>query len=290
MKYTNPIIPEGINVKDENPLKEFFILLFGVGIVISLVIIVLSVIAGWLVKFIPFSAEYSLVQNMPAITSVEKHINQQTKDEQSSQLEVQVYLQQLANKLSIVQNLPSDMTITVHYVADDTVNAFATLGGNIIIHQGLLAKFDHENTLAMVMAHELAHIKYRHPIIAMGRGLTVAVALTTIAGVSDSSFVSNILGQISLLTVLAYNREQERQADEAAYNTVVKHYGHAQGALELFEALHSVDKLIDPPKFLSTHPLTAERIENLKRLEVHSSAAKTLTPLPDLIKLEKTTK
>jgi hypothetical protein len=31
MKYTNPIIPEGINVKDENQVKEFFILLFGGG-------------------------------------------------------------------------------------------------------------------------------------------------------------------------------------------------------------------------------------------------------------------
>ena len=284
MKYTNPIIPEGINVKDENPLKEFFILLFGVGIVISLIIVLLSVVAGWLVKFIPFSAEQSLLQNIPVITNVENHVHNDVLDDHSSQLEIQAYLQQLANKLATAQNLPNDITITVHYVADDTVNAFATLGGNIIMHQGLLEKFDSENTLAMVMAHEIAHIKYRHPIIAMGRGLTVGVALATIAGVSDSSFVSDILGQISLLTVLAYSREQESQADTVAYDTMLKYYGHAQGAVELFEVLDSLDKLIEPPKFLSTHPLSLDRIEHINSLNKLNTNSKELTLLPEFVK------
>ncbi len=284
MKYTNPIIPEGINVKDENPLKEFFILLFGVGIVISLIIVLLSVVAGWLVKFIPFSAEQSLLQNIPVITNVENHVHNDVLDDHSSQLEIQAYLQQLANKLATAQNLPNDITITVHYVADDTVNAFATLGGNIIMHQGLLEKFDSENTLAMVMAHEIAHIKYRHPIIAMGRGLTVGVALATIAGVSDSSFVSDILGQISLLTVLAYSREQESQADTVAYDTMLKYYGHAQGAVELFEVLYSLDKLIEPPKFLSTHPLSLDRIEHINSLNKLNTNSKELTLLPEFVK------
>ncbi|MEW6999038.1 M48 family metallopeptidase [Colwelliaceae bacterium BS250] len=284
MKYTNPIIPEGINVKDENQVKEFFILLFGVGIVISLLIVVLSFLAGWLVKFIPFSAEQSLVQSMPEISSIEQNIDKQTLVQQRSQLDIENYLQQLANKLATAQNLPSDITITVHYVADDTVNAFATLGGNIIIHQGLLAKFDSENTLAMVMAHEIAHIKYRHPIIAMGRGLTVGVALATITGVSDSSFVSGILGQISLLTVLAYSREQESQADTVAYDTIINHYGHAEGAVELFEILDSFDKLIEPPKFLSTHPLSIDRIEHIKSLNKLNANSTELTLLPEFVK------
>lgn len=284
MKYSNPIIPEGINVKDENPLKEFFILLFGVGIVISLMVVILTLLAGWLVKFIPFSVEQSLVQNIPVISSFEKHVNSDALDDQSAHTEIQDYLQQLANKLASAQNLPNDMTITVHYVADDTVNAFATLGGNIIMHQGLLAKFDSENTLAMVMAHEIAHIKYRHPIVAMGRGLTVAVALATIAGVSDSSFVSDILGQISLLTVLAYNREQEAQADTEAYSTLLKHYGHSEGAIELFEVLHSLDKLIEPPEFLSTHPLNLDRIDHIKGLHKPNTNSKELTLLPEYVK------
>ncbi|MBK8289217.1 MAG: M48 family metalloprotease [Cellvibrionales bacterium] len=37
---------------------------------------------------------------------------------------------------------------------------------------------DSETALAMVMAHELAHIKLRHPATAMGAGFAVALLLS----------------------------------------------------------------------------------------------------------------
>ena len=49
-------------------------------------------------------------------------------------------------------DLPKDMSITVHYSTDKTVNAMATLVGNIIIFQGLIDVLPNENALAMVMA------------------------------------------------------------------------------------------------------------------------------------------
>ncbi|MBK8289542.1 MAG: M48 family metalloprotease [Cellvibrionales bacterium] len=60
----------------------------------------------------------------------------------------------------------------------------ATLGGHIVVYQGLLdATKDSETALAMVMAHELTHIKLRHPAGAMGRGFAVAaLLLSTFAG------------------------------------------------------------------------------------------------------------
>ena len=41
--------------------------------------------------------------------------------------------------------------------------------------RGLLTKIDNENALVMVMAHELAHLKYRHASAALGRGVAIGV-------------------------------------------------------------------------------------------------------------------
>ena len=64
----------------------------------------------------------------------------------------------------------------MHYDASDTVNAFATLGGHVVIYRGLLEKLPNENVVAMVVAHEIAHIKHRDPVAALGRGVAITLA------------------------------------------------------------------------------------------------------------------
>ncbi|MBK6799765.1 MAG: M48 family metalloprotease [Acidobacteria bacterium] len=49
------------------------------------------------------------------------------------------------------------------YVIDDkSVNAFATLGGKVYVHTGLLAVTQNEAQLASVLGHEIGHIVGRH--------------------------------------------------------------------------------------------------------------------------------
>jgi len=253
MEYSNPEIPEGINTTEEHPLKEFAILSAGIIGVIVIVVLILSLLAEILAPRIPFSMEQELAS---------KFIS--SDDNQSEQ---EIYLTSLAEKMSAQMSLPEEVQISMHYVDDEIENAFATLGGHIFIHRGLLEIMPNENALSMVIAHEIAHIQHRHPVIAMGRGVVIALFLATITGINGDRFVGGLVNNAGMITVLGFSREQEREADKTALTAVEKHYGHVSGASDLFSAMLGVDKenLVKTPQFLNTHPLGNERIETLNQ-------------------------
>ncbi len=221
MQYENPQPREGINVSNEHPLKEFIQLLAGAAIVIVLIVLSLTLFAGYLAQKIPFKYEQEMVAGFD--------LSKVTKSKQ------QQYLQELADKLALEMDLPEGMQITVHYDDADTVNAFATLGGNLIFFKGLIDKIDSEQELATVIAHEIAHIKYRHPIVALGKGLTLAVFATSISGSTGSGAGDWLIGNSANLSLLKYSRDQESASDAAAARAINRLYGNIGGAQILFE-------------------------------------------------------
>ena len=208
MQYSNPEIPEGINTTKEHPLKEFAILSGGIVGVIVLVVLTLSLLAELLAPRIPFSMEQELAAKFIDKTEIDS--NQER------------YIQSLADKLSRQMVLPEDMSVTLHYVDDNVQNAFATLGGHIYIHRGLLEIMPNENALSMVIAHEIAHVQHRHPVIAMGRGVVIGLFLAAITGVSGDRIVGGLVNKAGVITVLGFSREQEREADETAFSSCGK--------------------------------------------------------------------
>ena len=271
--YENPQLPEGINVSPTHPLKEFGLLLGGVSALVFIAVLVLSVAAGYLVRFIPFAQEQALASSINADRLKQ---SQSAEDKRREQ-----YLQSLGQRLSAAMDLPEGMRITVHYSSDKTVNAMATLGGNIIVFQGLIDTVDSENALAMVLAHEIAHIRHRHPIIAMGRGFTVMLALSALSGIGDG-LMQQWIGSMGMLPVLAFNREQEEVADADALQALVRVYGHASGATAFFEHVANQSGLPEPPALLNTHPDTGDRIDRIRRFETAhaTTGAADLEPLP----------
>ena len=271
MKYSNPEIPEGINYSREHPLKEFVILTGGVLALFLVLILVLGLLAESLAGYVPFSAEQKIVALQPIDTSGDKS-------------PMRPYLQQLAERLAAAEDLPQDMAIQVHYVDDDTVNAFATLGGNIVVFRGLLEVMPDENTLAMVMAHEIAHIKYRHPLKGLGRGVVIGTVLSMFSSAAGNDIVNDVLGQTGLLTALKFSREQESQADAEALAALQRFYGHVDGATELFHLLQQRESghLLQQPEFFDSHPLTDKRITTLRQLAGQQDWALhgKRTPLP----------
>jgi len=253
MEYSNPKIPEGINTTVEHPLKEFFILSVEILGIIFCAVIILSLAAEKLAVYVPFKTEQSLIPERWSGASPEK-------DNQ-----IREYLQSLSNQLVDHMQLPDDMEITVHHMEEDIINAFATIGGHIFIYQGLLDELDSENALAMVVAHEMAHIYHRHPIIAMGRGVVIGLLLSAISGASSDLFVGQVIGETGMIALLNFNRDQEREADITALNAVNGLYHHVAGTNDFFKALIQIhgSESSEPPVFLSTHPLTQDRIDNL---------------------------
>lgn len=249
MKYRNPDLRDGINVSQFHPLLDFLRLLGGLAVVVAIVFAALALLADKLAKHIPFSTELDVAVRfagvLPAPGPATGH------------------LQQLAERIAAAQGLPDGMRIQVHYVDEPTVNAFATLGGNIVVFRGLLNKMPSENALAMVISHEIAHVKMRHPISTLGRGLAIGVALAMISAGAGGDIAGNTLGSAGLLTALTFSRSQERDADSDALRTVAKMYGHVAGADQIFRLLQneSEARLGDAPAFLRTHPLDRERID-----------------------------
>ena len=251
MQYSNPKIPEGINVSKTNPLKEFAVLTIGVILVVISVLALLIILVDLFADKIPFQWE----KEMP--------IERVLGNKDGSQLPD--YINVLSQKVISNMQLPDDMDITVHYVNDDTVNAFATLGGHIVIYRGLLEKLTYEEELAAIIAHEVAHIKYRHPILGASHGLAVGLVLSIISSSADD-IVSGLLGNTSMITVMKFSRDYEYQADKEAIELLIKIYGQADGALGLFDIFKSVHNAVEPIEFLNTHPLTDNRIKQAKSM------------------------
>lgn len=268
MQYSNPELPEGINTSKTHPLKEFLILTAGVIGSLFLIISLLIYIVDHFADKIPFSVE----QNLPIASFFEKNKSSRLPD----------YLDQLASKVISHSDLPEGMTITIHYSNSDTVNAYATLGGHIVLYRGLLEKLKSENEIAMVIGHEIGHVKHRHPVLSASHGIVVGLVLSILSTSAGDSVVSNLLGTTSSVTLMRYSREYEYQADQEAINTLIKIYGHAGGALQLFNVFEKEAGKSEPVEFLNTHPLTKNRISQAHTLIEKQNLLQqySLTPIP----------
>lgn len=275
MDYENPKIPEGINVSTTHPLKDFALLVTGVATLFLMVMLCLYLAADYLSPYIPFSAEKKVAGLV---------LEQYTDTEALSQRDqvIEDYLNEKVQLIAKTQNFPEHMDLTVHYLPNSTVNAFATIGGHLMIHRGLLEKVPNENALIMVLAHEVAHIKHRDPIRALGRGIMLATTMAFFTNASSSGSVHSIFSQAGLLTSLSFGREQEREADREALDSLQALYGHTAGAEDLF-TIFMKELGNEPPEWLSSHPLTKDRIEAAREYAEQQSEPMATKPLPEEI-------
>lgn len=264
----HPEIPEGINVSKTHPLAEFGFLIAAAAIIIVIVLLVAQVIAGAMVRHISFESERALFQQLVSASMYQ---------EDDEYPEKTAYLQALAEQLVVYMELPDGMQVDVHYSPDKIANAYATLGGNIVIYQGMIDQVSSENGLAMVLAHEIAHIKNRDPVMALGRGTVSLIGLAILSGFGDSSAMSSIVNITGSSLLSKFSRDQESQADEEAVNAMLGLYGTTQGADEFFVSMSEQESSLGAV-FFSTHPATDKRIERIER-SIDSSAETELMPL-----------
>ncbi|MFZ5539054.1 MAG: M48 family metallopeptidase [Pseudomonadota bacterium] len=253
MRLENRRPAEGINATHENPLGEFAWLVAGSLVLLAAAVAALALAAEWIAPRLPYRYEARLAARFdpaPAPKSDEAR-------------RVQAELQALGDRLAARMALPEGMTVRVGYRDEGIVNAYATLGGRVVFFRGLLASLGSEDALATVMAHELAHLKFRHPAAALGRGTAVGIVLSAISADLGRA-AAGALGQAGLVTLFAFSREQERAADAEALRVLAAEYGHVGGAIDLFDALAQLPAARRDDaaaiEFLRTHPLTGNRV------------------------------
>ena len=220
---------------------------------VLIIALVISYSMDWLVAYIPFEYEQQLVQKY--------------EPDAGERDEVDAYLQELANKIAVAMELPAEMKISIHYINDDTVNAFATFGGHVMVFRGLMEKLPSENALVMLISHEIAHVKLRHPLRAMSKGIVLSTLFSMVMGQSSDA-VSQLMSNAGMMTMLGFSREQEEDADEEGLQAMWHYYHHVAGSLDLFEVLQKATQAQggSTPALLNSHPQTADRIAHLRQM------------------------
>jgi Zn-dependent protease with chaperone function len=161
-------------------------------------------------------------------------------------------------------------------IDSDMVNALALPGGRIIVFRGLLEKLPNADSYFALLAHETGHHYHNHFMRKVVENFIVTVALSALIG--DFSDMSEVIaGSAGELTLLAFSRETEREADEYALEFMRDKGFSSSGLIDLFAALEAESDMPESMAFLSTHPLTEERVEWAKA----SAAAKSGKPVPD---------
>jgi predicted Zn-dependent protease len=155
------------------------------------------------------------------------------------------------------------------YVIDDpgTLNAFSAPGGGLYVYSGLLAAAHNDSEVAGVLGHEVGHEVLHHvaeKLVAAG-GLE---ALAAVALGNNPTMLEQIAaGLLGKSALLAFSRDEERQADEYGARVASAAGFNPYGLVTFFQTLQkSEGNMPGVFKFLSDHPLTPDRIANINRL------------------------
>ncbi|MEL6344643.1 MAG: M48 family metalloprotease [Myxococcota bacterium] len=139
----------------------------------------------------------------------------------------------------------------------ETLNAFAAPGGYIWFYTGLIEFLDFEDEVAGVLGHEIAHADQRHST----QQLTATYGLSTLASLILGEDPGT-LTQIAIgLAGLSFSRTDESEADRFSVTYLCETRYASDGAAGFFEKLESS---VEIPEFLSTHPNSATRVEDIK--------------------------
>ncbi len=254
MKY-QPSLPEhNDNVSHQQPVREFFILIAGMLIVVLL--------GYWALGFVVDIAVDYLSPEQEAQLHATLDINWEFGEE--SMPKKQAQLQSLVDAFQPCLSLP--YPITVSLVKSDMVNAMAVPGGKMIVFSGLLDAVSSTNGMMFVLAHELGHFQNRDHLRLLGRGIVLSI-LAMLAFGGDSGF-SEILASTINLRTAKYSQTRESQADRTALHALQCHFGHVGGATELFESLQAQEEDSDfgLAHYFDSHPQLQQRIDDLHQL------------------------
>lgn len=162
-----------------------------------------------------------------------------------------------------------DFNYSIQIVDDpNTVNAFAAPGGYIYFYTGLINFIDNEAAFAGIVAHEVAHIEKRHATKRLTKMYGIQILTSIILG-SNPSTLEQIGSQIFTgLGMLKFSREDEFEADEYSFRYLLSTSWYPAGVKSFFEKVGGNSEQSSLQTWLSTHPASSDRIEEINKLSV----------------------
>ncbi len=203
------------------------------------------------------------------------------RDAESEQL-LREYTQPILRAAGLAQQ-----NIHVVIINDRSFNAFVIDAKRIFVNAGALMRSQTPNQIIGVLAHETGHIAGGHlsklrselanaqtaMILGMLLGIGAVVAGARSGSVGGNPAAAIMAPQSMMLhSILAYQRQQEEQADRAGVKFLTATGQSTKGMYDTFkrfadESLFSAQS-IDP--YLQSHPMPAERVAALEEI-AHTS-------------------
>ena len=149
-------------------------------------------------------------------------------------------------------------------------NAWCMPGGKMAVYSGILEIANNEGSLAALMGHEIAHAVARHGSERASQGLildlgTMAVEKLLIGRplTGDSRKLYNYFTTFGVM--LPFSRSHEAEADYLGL--VFMHFAgyDLDESYKMWERMDKLNSGNRTPEFLSTHPSSKTRIENIKK-------------------------
>ena len=182
-----------------------------------------------------------------------------------------VYLNKLASGL--LGNSRKDFEYNIYVDTYMPPNAYAMPGGAIVFSAELLDLLENEAQIAAILAHEIAHIELDHCLNAVKFELAKEQYRWNVPGVFSTLY--------NVLIGLSFSKTQEDEADDYAYNLIVRNTEYWPLALSesfgifLDEYGKDEDRII-LAEFFQSHPDMAYRrdkyYEKTKQNEKTTSA------------------
>ena len=265
----NFLLPELLKQKDAtlvgferklSGLKLPLLVLISFGLIAGLYFLLVSGLSGFALQFISPKKEAELGRIIYS-----NIVESSTIDSAATAL-----LTKFAGDLKL-----SDKYTLKYTVLDEPeINAFAIPGGHIVVYKGILQKMESPEELVALLGHESTHVNERPSLKNILQSMTGGIILSTVFG-DLGSFGSVFAEKANTLQSLSYSRGLEEEADEKGMAKMLDNQVDPIGMVKLMDRLDAVEKGVQLPGFLSSHPLTRERRGNaLKFVRDHAFVGK----------------
>lgn len=154
----------------------------------------------------------------------------------------------------------------VNLIKSDQLNASCMPGGKILFFTGIVDKLQlSDDEIAQIMGHEIAHALREHGREAISRAYTTQVGTQVIGSLlglgEGARQAADMAVQYGL--TLPNSRSNETEADLIGLELAARAGYKPEAAVTLWEKMASAAQG-QPPAFLSTHPSSSGRIQNLQ--------------------------
>ncbi len=192
-----------------------------------------------------------------------------SKETLSSDARMTGIVRRVGERIAAVVNRP-DFAWEFNLIESPQVNAFCLPGGKIAVYTGILPMMENEAGMAAVMGHEVAHAVARHGgervttgIVAGAFGEVVQYGFRGASPAAQSAAMQAYGITANVGAIMPFGRSHESEADSLGLVYAAKAGYDPREAVALWRRMKAASKN-RPPEFLSTHPSTDRRIEDLQ--------------------------